>query len=359
VCADRQCHGDPSAAAIQCVASGTVCLPATCDPTSGACVTTTLNCDDLNVCTDDTCDPTADLPVDACVHTPNTAGCNDGNACTDVDGCVGGKCVGTISAGSPAATCAAASTVCMPQHCDTGTGACVLTPLTCDDANPCTTDSCDPVNGCVHTQLTGICDDGNACTVGDECVNGACLGAPTATATSCNDGNACNGVETCDAASGACVVGTPLNCDDGDSCTTDACDPVTGCANPTIDGLPGALCEIDVILDQLHASRPPTNHLGKLVSRRLITRLTKLSLRARAKVQLASRASNPKAIKMLTGADNKLQALIQKTNGAFQIDRITEALMHLVTDRARSAREIVQGVKAALTGLNPPGTGGH
>jgi chromosomal replication initiation ATPase DnaA len=84
-----------------------------------------------------------------------------------------------------------------------------------------------------------------------------------------------------------------------------------------------------------------------------------LSLRARAKVQLASRASNPKAIKMLTGADKKLQALIQKTNGAFQIDRITEVLMHLVTDRARTAREIVQGVKAGLTGLNPPGTGGH
>ena len=359
MCADRECKGDPTAAAVACVASGTVCNPNACDPTSGACVPATLNCDDGNVCTDDSCDPTADLPADACVHTPNSAACNDNNACTDVDGCVGGKCVGTISAGSPAATCAAASTVCMPQHCDTGTGACVLTPLNCNDANPCTTDACDPVNGCIHTQLTGVCDDGNACTVGDECVNGACLGAPTATATSCNDGDACNGVETCDAASGACVLGTPLNCDDGDGCTTDACDPVTGCANPTIDGFPGALCEIDVILDQLHASRPPTNHLGKLVSRRLITRLTKLSLRARAKVQLASRASNPKAIKMLTGADNKLQALIKKTNGAFQIDRITEALMHLVTDRARSAREIVQGVKAGLTGLNPPGTGGH
>jgi hypothetical protein len=34
--------------------------------------------------------------------------------------------------------------------------------------------------------------------------------------------------------------------------------------------------------------------------------------------------------------------------------------MHLVTDRARSAREIVQGVRAVLLkGLNPPGTGGH
>jgi hypothetical protein len=357
VCANRECHGDPTAAAQACVLGGTVCAPQACDPGSGACVVSPLNCDDANVCTDDTCNPDAATPADACVHTPNTAGCDDNNACTDGDTCVGGKCVGSTSAAAQA--CAASSTVCIPAHCDTASGACVATPLNCDDANPCTTDVCDPVKACIHTQLTGLCDDGNACTQGDECVNGACLGAPTPASTTCNDGMACNGIETCDPVSGACVAGTPLNCDDGDGCTTDTCDEKTGCANPTIDGLPGALCEIDVILDQLHASRPPTNHLGKLVSRRLLNRLTKLALRARVKVELASRASNPKAIKLLTGADNKLQQLIQKTNGAFQIDRITEALMHLVTDRSRSAREIVQAMKAALKGLKPPGTGGH
>jgi hypothetical protein len=358
-CADRVCKGDPSAAAIACVAAGTVCAPNTCDPTSGACVTTTLNCDDLNVCTDDTCDPTADLPVDACVHTPNTAACSDNNACTDIDACVGGKCVGTISAGSAAAICAAGSTVCIPQHCDTGTGACVPTPLNCDDSNPCTTDACDPVNGCLHTQLTGLCDDGNACTQGDECVNGACLGAPTAVSTGCNDGNACNGIESCDPGSGACVAGTPLNCDDGDECTTEICDPVRGCVDTSVDDLARALCEIDVILNQLRAGRPTVPHLGKLVTRRLMQRFTKLALRARTKVELAQRASNPKAIKLLTGADTKLQQLIQKANGAFQIDRITDTLMHLLTDRSRSAREIIQAVRAALKGLNPPGTGGH
>ena len=112
ICANRECHGDPTAAAIACVVGGTVCGPQACDPTTGACVTTTLNCDDANVCTDDTCNPDAALPADACVHTANTAPCNDNNACTDGDTCVGGKCSGTSAA---AATCAAGSTVCSPR----------------------------------------------------------------------------------------------------------------------------------------------------------------------------------------------------------------------------------------------------
>jgi hypothetical protein len=38
----------------------------------------------------------------------------------------------------------------------------------------------------------------------------------------CDDGLYCNGVETCDA--GSCVPGTPVDCDDGVSCTVDSCD---------------------------------------------------------------------------------------------------------------------------------------
>src|SRR5262249_28177622 len=34
----------------------------------------------------------------------------------------------------------------------------------------------------------------------------------------CSDGNACNGTETC--TGGACHAGTPLNCNDGNACTT-------------------------------------------------------------------------------------------------------------------------------------------
>jgi hypothetical protein len=74
------------------------------------------------------------------------------------------------------------------------------------------------------------CDDGNVCT-DDICdpTTGDC----TNTTVVCDDGYACNGVETCDAVNG-CVPGTALSCDDGNACTDDHCDPQTGCVNTDI-----------------------------------------------------------------------------------------------------------------------------
>jgi hypothetical protein len=52
----------------------------------------------------------------------------------------------------------------------------------CDDANPCTLDSCDALDGCTHQPVTdgAACDDADACTEGDVCKKGECLGAPRA-----------------------------------------------------------------------------------------------------------------------------------------------------------------------------------
>ena len=102
---------------------------------------------------------------------------------------------------------------------DAGTGAQGGAPpctsdLGCDDANPCTTDRC-AAAGCEHD--------------------------PVAQGTSCGSTDVCAGTETCDG-QGACVKGAPKAIDDGDVCTTDACDPsngavthalTAGCATPT------------------------------------------------------------------------------------------------------------------------------
>jgi hypothetical protein len=46
--------------------------------------------------------------------------------------------------------------------CELGVG-CVQTPMSCDDENPCTIDSC--VGGqCFHSPNTALCDDGLRCT---------------------------------------------------------------------------------------------------------------------------------------------------------------------------------------------------
>ena len=176
------------------------------------------NCDDGNPCTDDSCDPAL-----GCKHTNNTAPCDDKDACTTNDTCDGaGGCKG----GAP------------PQ---------------CDDGNVCTTDSCDSAGGCTNVNNTASCTDSNECTVGDKCAGGSCQAGTGAL--SCNDGNictndscvpatgcknanntkpcndsdACTTADTCN--KGACKGGPPPNCDDGNPCTDDACDPATGCTH--------------------------------------------------------------------------------------------------------------------------------
>jgi hypothetical protein len=127
------------------------------------------DCDDGDVCTDDRC-------VDgACVYSWNNDPCDDGDACTKCDKCSNGSCTGS--------------------------------PVTCNDHNPCTDDTCDSELGCQYVNNTKPCDDGDACTVDDVCADGKCDG----TEKQCDDGLYCTGDESCDPQSGECVS-------DGDPC---------------------------------------------------------------------------------------------------------------------------------------------
>jgi hypothetical protein len=93
----------------------------------------------------------------------------------------------------------------------------------CDDADPCTDDSCDPTHaGCLHKPNEAPCDDGEPCTLSDTCEQGSCVGE----AIKCDDGN--NGTTDvcylgkCFHQANACE--TNEDCSDGESgCTIDAC----------------------------------------------------------------------------------------------------------------------------------------
>jgi hypothetical protein len=52
------------------------------------------------------------------------------------------------------------------------------TPNPCDDSNACTLDACQPGVGCAHGSIQGDCDDGDPCTIGDFCETGACEPGP-------------------------------------------------------------------------------------------------------------------------------------------------------------------------------------
>jgi MYXO-CTERM domain-containing protein len=198
---------------------GTVCKPIAA-----------VDCDDNNICTTDGCTPA----TGACVHTNNTLDCSDNNLCTVTDKCSGGACVGT---GTP----------------------------NCNDNEPCTTDSCaagtGPGKGCVHTPVQNNmgCDDGNACSTGDSCQGGKCLSSG---GLACDDNNVCT-QNSCSVANqmclfpdetnntpcvfdkchqnstcqgGDCAAGEVIDCDDNNICTTDSCDPATGCKHVNVDG---------------------------------------------------------------------------------------------------------------------------
>ena len=199
------------------------------------------DCTDGDPCTnDDTC-------VDGeCVGTPYT--CNDGRPCT-LDVCDGmgncsftlllGKCLingqcyksGDRKEGNQCVTCnplqdSFSWTVNAQGDCDdddactTGdhcvAGECVGDILSCNDNNPCTLNLCDSDYGCSFPPANIPCDDGNLCTALDFCEDGVCIPGP---APACDDLNPCT-KDTCIAAVGC--YHEPLNgieCDDGDACT--------------------------------------------------------------------------------------------------------------------------------------------
>jgi hypothetical protein len=85
-------------------------------------------------------------------------------------------------------------------------------------------------SGFVGFRVASLADGGGA-----DCGDGSCDGAedpqscpadcPCTTHAECDDGQFCNGAETC--SSGACAGGAPADCDDGVSCTNDACNEST------------------------------------------------------------------------------------------------------------------------------------
>ena len=230
-----------------------------CD--GGACVHGGLqDCSDDDVCTDNFCDP-----IIGCVVKLNQAPCDDNDPCTTSDTCALGSCVG-----GPEVICNDGND-CTDDSCTADSG-CLFVPntLQCDDGNACTTDdacsggwckggqmadcndgnlctddACDIVDGCVNLPNTNPCNDDNFCTVGDTCASGDCLpGADVP----CDDGDFCNGDEGCNPDTG-CVAGTPPVLDDQIDCTIDSCDSqlqeIVHAPNNDLCPLPG-LCETSV-----------------------------------------------------------------------------------------------------------------
>ncbi len=226
VCLAGQCKGVPK----DCTALDAVCITGVC--AAGSCsakFSTGSSCDDGNACTvQDTCfGPVCQgaakdcSSLDAvcmqgvcsggkCSAQAKTGGCDDGNPCTVSDGCSNGQCSGPAKdcndgnactadacqaggcthANADNVACDLDATNCTPDVCKSG--ACTKAALLdCDDKNACTTDSCIPNTGvCAHANLadSSACEDGDACTLADTCLAGACKAGAA---------KVCSGTEVC------------------------------------------------------------------------------------------------------------------------------------------------------------------
>jgi hypothetical protein len=176
---------------------------------------------------------------------PLCPSCDDHDPCT-TDSCEEGACAN------------------VPLDCDDGdactvdaceNGACVSGPL-CDDHDVCTADSCQE-GSCTNEPI--VCDNGDACSAHscadgpcldgqvvcddedpcttDSCESGACVNVPVG----CDDNNAC----TTDSCEGGSCANVPLACDDNNPCTTDGCES-GGCVNTTLDCNDNNACTADV-----------------------------------------------------------------------------------------------------------------
>jgi hypothetical protein len=192
---------------------------------AGGCTHPSTNCDDSNPCTSDGCDP-----ANGCSHAPNDM-CNDNNACTnDYCNAVTGACTHTN------VTCVA-SDECHVSVCHVVVG-CRDLVKNCDDSDICTADSCDNAMGCVYRNIScSACKKLNlTCNSppgGDLCLIGHCVDNST-------DGTSafCQYVDKRQIPA--------YQCNSGNACIIDSCNPLTGLCSSTPRTTPHVSCVINI-----------------------------------------------------------------------------------------------------------------
>jgi len=272
VCCNAACN---AGACDACSVSAGSTNNGTCQLLSG------ITCDDGNACTQsDTCssgvcvgsNPITCAMPDAChdagtcnpatglcsnPEKPEGTPCNDANACTKTDTCIAGLCIG-----SNPVQCAATDACHSSGTCNPTTGTCTNPQkpegAPCDDGNRCTLSdkciagACTPAS-VVKCVAVDACHDIGVCNT----ITGLCSSPQKPEGTSCNDENACTSNDIC--INGICQAGSTVDCMPLDEChDIGTCGPMTGtCSNPNKPD--GTLCSIGQCLNGICTVLPGTS----------------------------------------------------------------------------------------------------
>ena len=234
-----------------------------CDPTDGTCSRPCQPCDNQITCNtpppcfaaSGTCNPSTGISV--YVPLPDGSSCSDDDLCTSGDYCSAGVCIGNSTLSCAATDSCHLDGVCNPYTglcsnpiaedetaCDDGNactqvdvcaaGICVgLTPILCNSPSACyAPGTCNPSSGvCEYNTVLPdgtSCNDGFNCTSQDQCVGGVCFGSPVV----CAAPGQCHEAGTCSPNTGDCEYpnkpdGTSCSdsdgCTDGDQCSSGTC----------------------------------------------------------------------------------------------------------------------------------------
>ncbi len=192
---------------------------------TGSAAITTDNAETLVGCEfDSDCDDGAYCNgAETCVSGACTAGtpvsCDDGQACT-TESC--NEATDSCDYTTNDAVCDDADACNGAETCVAGVGCQAGTPLVCDDSNECTTDSCNAIAGCQYANASA----GTAC--GDGTDN------------DCTDPDTCDGAGSCQSNHASAGANAPTQCNDSVECTADQCDGSGGCQNPNLSA--GTAC---------------------------------------------------------------------------------------------------------------------
>ncbi len=255
----------------------------------GDCVHSAVNCNDGNQCTADSCNPetggceSAPLPGDPCTAQDGSACtldsgfcsgagdcelsaipdcCESDEECADADLCTFEACTNNECVSTGAAVCTP-DDACEETGCDPASGACVDLPVVCDPPGPCETGGfCDPLGGCTYAPIPGCCLNDEACDDADPCTSDTCFNYACEHEVCHDPVSPCDQFETCDESCVPILTG-PTDCSDGDICTDDECDPdpvAGGCVNPPTDCSDDDPCTTGELCDPIHGcgSSPTT-----------------------------------------------------------------------------------------------------